>query len=164
MTRTCSWIRWMPRLGLGSGLACLSLNLQAAPDPEALRDPTQPPAQLRAHDRGVPEGNPSQAAPLPRQLIVVNGHTHLVVGGRRLGVGDKLGEARIVRFEDGAVVLREGGATRRVSLYSGVEKRPVMPPPDASAALPTGPRWANPPARPHATPRANPKVSEQEKP
>jgi hypothetical protein len=93
--------------------------------------------------------------------MVLGGRSYLVVGGRRLGIGDKFGEARIERFDDGAVWIKEAGVTRRISLYEGVVKRraaPVSPAPagaKTSAAKAASLRKAAP---------AAPKNIEQEKP
>jgi hypothetical protein len=116
----------MMRTSLGSLTLMLSLwaatttALAASAD---LRDPTELPSALRQ-----PLGQDSAAAPamaniVIQQLMVVEGRYFLVVGGRRLRTGDKLGAARIARIEDSAVWLTEDGVTRKQSLFAGVEKR-----------------------------------------
>lgn len=98
----------------------------------ALRDPTEPPAVAQAAMAASSAGSSSAGAaetgntPAPRHIVVSNGHSYLIERGRRFGVGDTLGQARIERITSDAVWLREGGATRRVPLYAGVTKRPAI--------------------------------------
>lgn len=97
----------------------------------ALRDPTEPPAVAQAAMAASSAGSSALAAeagstPAPRHIVVSNGRSYLVERGRRFGVGDTLGQARIERITSDAVWLREGGNTRRVPLYAGVTKRPAI--------------------------------------
>jgi len=97
-----------------------------------LRDPLQAPAGLRA---ASPAASAAEAeALLPRQIMVVDGRSYLVVQGRRLGVGDRWGEARILAIDEQAVTLSEGGVKRRLPLYQGVEKRPLSAAPAVGRA------------------------------
>ena len=95
-----------------------------------LRDPTQVPTALRAPPAGEaaaavsPDGVPAAAF---QHIVMVNGRAFLVVAGRRLGVGDPLGNARITRIEDSAVWLKEAGITRRQGLFNGIEKKAEKP-------------------------------------
>lgn len=108
-------------------LALLTLCVQAlsASAQDSLRDPTQAPAAARPAALPASGAGPAGSSTEPRHIMVLNGRPYLIVAGRRLGVGDALGEARITRIGDGAVWLKEGGLTRRLSLYAGVEKRPA---------------------------------------
>jgi hypothetical protein len=60
-----------------------------------------------------------------RHLMVINGRRYIIEGGQRLGVGDRLGEARIERIDDGVVWLRDARGLRQVSLFGGIVKRPA---------------------------------------
>lgn len=100
----------------------LLLALPAAAQ-EALRDPTQAPLAARPVALPASAAEAAAASSQPQHILVLNGRPYLFVAGRRLGVGDSWGEARIERIADGAVWLREAGVTRRVSLYAGVDKR-----------------------------------------
>ncbi|MEJ6003514.1 hypothetical protein [Paucibacter soli] len=97
-----------------------------------LRDPLQAPASLRA---ASPAASAAETETLlPQQIIVVEGRPYLVVQGRRLGVGERWGEARILAIDEQAVTLSEGGVKRRLPLYQGVEKRPLTAAPAAGRA------------------------------
>ncbi len=115
--------------------------MAAAGAAPAERDPMLPPPGLQATARSA---DASAAAPMtevtPRHMMVIDGQRYLIVGGRRLAVGDALGSARIERLDDSSVWLREGGALRQVSLFGGIVKRPV--PAMAAASAPSVSREA----------------------
>lgn len=112
-----------------------TLSLLPAVAQDGLRDPTQAPASTRPAAPAASGTDPTSGQ--PQHIMVMNGRPYLIVAGRRLGVGDAWGEARITRIGDGAVWVKEGGVTRRLSLYAGVEiKRPPAVPP----ARPAGPK------------------------
>jgi len=112
----------------------------------ALRDPTEPPpAAQAAMASSSASGAEAGDAPMPRHIVVSNGRSYLIERGRRLGVGDALGSARIERIDSDAVWLREGSSTRRVPLYAGVTKRAAIensPASSAAAAAPMAKRTA----------------------
>ena len=118
---------------------------QAADAPRAPRDPMQPPPMART--AAAPTAGPSTAAPpfTPRHLLVVDGRRYLVDGNRRRGVGDTLGDARIERIEDAAVVLRGPAGLQRLPLFGGVHKQPTpQAASQAAPASPAAPRSARP--------------------
>jgi hypothetical protein len=131
----------------------LAAAAQAAEIASPMRDPMQPPSAVPASPRAVDSVAPTTEI-TPRHLMVVDGRRYLIAGGRRLGVGDLLGGARIERIDDGAVWLRDGGALRQLSLFGGVAKRvqgaeeaasssapsPGNPSPIQKSTLPTGKR------------------------
>lgn len=99
----------------------------AQPPRDAVREPLRDP--MRVPGAAVPRGDAAgpAAAPSPpppvRQLLVVDGQRYVVDGARRRGVGDALGDARIERIDDDAVLLRRGGELLRVPLFAGVTRR-----------------------------------------
>ena len=102
---------------------------QAGETAPPLRDPMQPPPALQAPLRSnSSDGAPAAVQITPRHLMTIGGRRYLIDGGRRLGVGDMLGSARIERIDDGAVWLREAGELRQVSLFGGIVKRALPPP------------------------------------
>ena len=93
---------------------------------EPPRDPMQPPAAAQpasaaraAHERG------DEA---PRHIVVIGSTRYLVDQGRRLAVGDLLGERRIERIDSDAVWLRDAQGSHRVPLYPGVTRRALSEP------------------------------------
>jgi hypothetical protein len=133
--------------------AVLTLLLAAsAGAQEGQRDPMQPPPALRA--AAAPGGSaPADAAPVvARHLMVIDGVRYVIDNGRRRGVGDLLGSARIERIEDSAIVVRNGKQLQRLPLFAGVVKRPVAEPlpPSINTKSTTTPAGATTAARPAA--------------
>lgn len=92
------------------------------------RDPMQPPPALRAAAAAGGSAAADSASVVARHLMVIDGVRYVIDGGRRRGVGDLLGGARIERIDDSAVVVRNGRQLQRLPLFSGVVKRPVVEP------------------------------------
>ena len=107
--------------------AIVTLNLwllAGAAAQDGPRDPMQPPPAMRP--AAAPGGTAAEPAPLvARHLMVIGGVRYVIDGGRRRGVGDLLGGARIERIEDSAVVVRNGRQLQRLTLFAGVVKKPV---------------------------------------
>jgi hypothetical protein len=121
--------------------AALSTTAPLAADRDApSRDPMQPPAvttpapTASAAARQAPHPD---AAVIPRHLMVIDGRRWVIERGQRLGVGDRLGDARIERIGDGVVWLRDARGLREMSFYRGVTKRTVAER-DAAARPPVG--------------------------
>ncbi len=85
----------------------------------ALRDPTEPPAALRAKPA-------SAKGPVddfrPEHLVIVDGKRFVVWKGRRYGVGDTVQGGRIERLDESGVWLHRDGEVRKLPLFSAVEK------------------------------------------
>ena len=106
----------------------LLLPLSGA-DAQSLRDPTVPPAA--AGLAGPAQGGMlSETERGPMTIIVRNGRSYLAVGTRLYAQGQKLGQARIERISETEIWLREGGVLRKVSQFSGIERRTVTPAPN----------------------------------
>jgi len=120
-----------------AGLALASHAVFAS---AVLRDPTEPPAAAQAETASSGPLGEEPSATLPRHIIVRNGRSYVVERGRRFGVGDTLGNARIERIDSDAVWLRDGAGSRRVPLYAGVTKRPAAESPPPVPAMGTAVR------------------------
>ncbi len=137
------------RNGLALLLPMALATGHAADEPRSLRDPTLPPFSTAASAPAAASAAPAAAASsaradgsarLPQHIVVVDGKHYVVDGGRRRGVGDAFGSARIERIEDSAVWVREGAALRRLPMYgqavkrsTGAEPAPKAPPTAAPA-------------------------------
>jgi len=104
--------------------ALVSTAMSAAAEP--LRDPMQPPASAQPASAASAPGERGDAA--PRHIVAIGKTRHLVDQGRRLSVGDLLGDRRIERIDDDAVWLRDAQGTQRVPLYPGVTRRAAPEP------------------------------------
>ena len=96
------------------------------------RDPTRPP---EAAPSALAASAAGAAASLPAypSVVVLGGQARVLAQGRLLGVGDRLGDARIERIDTQGVWLREGAQRRRLPLY---------PPLQAAAAASAAARHA----------------------
>ena len=111
----------------------------AATPPLPMRDPTLPPTALRLLPppgaTSAAGGRTALVAPPPRPapptLLVIDGRRYVVDQGKRHGIGDTLGGARIERIDETAVWVRQGGSLRALPMYGSVVKRA----PTAAGAL-----------------------------
>ena len=144
MNPRCPTVNRIARIALIAGNTCLSMAGGGAVAQDSagalLRDPmSAPPGANTAPANGRNGGAGTTAATAApamvqvRQLLVINGQRYVIDNGRRRGVGDLLGSARIERIDDSGVLLRQGSVQWRVPLFAGVIKRPV---PEAAQAPP----------------------------
>jgi hypothetical protein len=96
---------------------------------QAVRDPMEPPATapaLRAPaETVVAAAAPPAPLPVVRHIVTVAGEHFVVVGARRHGAGDRLGDLRIECVHASGVVARdEIGVRRHLPLFGGVTVRP----------------------------------------
>lgn len=89
---------------------------------ENMPDPTRPPASLGV----VQEGNaaaPVSSGPVLQSVLISPWRRIAIISGQTVAVGDKFGEARIVKISEGEVVLRNGNELQTLKLYPEIEKR-----------------------------------------
>ena len=133
--RSAGWLVVLGVLALGAA--------HAAEGQRAARDPTVPPIVLQAPPgvgTGVSVAAPAPAAPaasasaaaaaqrpvsaaVAHHILIVDGTPYVVDAGRRRGVGEMLGAARIERIEDSAVWVRDGGALKRLPMFGPAVRR-----------------------------------------
>ena len=113
--------QWMP--GCFIGMALLVSFGQV--DAQSQRDPTMPPAELGIAGTAAPGEKLLSVEPGAMTIIVRNGRPHVVVGTRLYAQGQMLGQSRIERISETEVWLREGKVLRKVSQFSGIERRTV---------------------------------------
>lgn len=91
------------------------------------RDPTQVPSALQPTPSPVAADGAGVETPAQPFFIMSHGGKLTVIHkAHRLHVGDELDNARIVRIENDAVWLREGGQVKKVAIYPDVViKRPT---------------------------------------
>jgi len=106
----------------------LACGFSAAAQVPVLRDPMQPPVVAPRTELPTGTADAAPAAPTVRHLLVIGEKRWVLEGGRRHGIGDMLGSARIERIEDSAVIVRQGGALQRLPLYAGITKQAVAAP------------------------------------
>ena len=97
------------------------------------RDPTEAPAEARLSGTAA-GGKALLVQPGAMTIIVRDGRPYLAVGTRLYAPGQKLGQARIERISETEVWLREGGMLRKLSQFSGIERRTVKSSPNSNDA------------------------------
>ena len=112
-------------LAMASGLGGASGAAQS------LRDPTKPPAGFGV---SVADVAATPAAIRFEQLVMINGVRYVVANSRRYAVGETVDGMRIERIADDSVWVRVNGATRKMELFSGIDKRPLIGNTTANAA------------------------------
>ena len=135
-------IRLRGRIARGAFLcsALLAFSTTHAADPgRPLRDPllapvalqTAPSATTAAGAHAAPSPAPaasSGVAPrVARHIMIVDGQSFVIEGGRRRSVGDTRGGARIELIEEQAIWLREDGALQRLPMFGPVIRRATAP-------------------------------------
>jgi MSHA biogenesis protein MshK len=93
----------------------------AATAGESLPDPTRPPIDLQG---GVVDAG-AAAGPRIRMIRISPTRRSAIVDGQEVMVGSRVGDARVVKITEDAVVLRGPAGTETLKLFANVDKRPV---------------------------------------
>ena len=93
-----------------------------------MADPTRPPASWLAADGGQPDGAEEGGLRLQSVLVRQSGRPVAVIGGRTVVLGERLGEARLVRVNEREAVLKGADGVTHLYLTPEVEKRMVVTP------------------------------------
>lgn len=92
-------------------------------------DPTRPPASwLAAADAGRPDAVEEGGARLQSVLVPQRGRPVAVIGGKTVVLGERLGEATLVRLNEREAVLQGADGVTHLYLTPDVEKRMVETP------------------------------------
>jgi MSHA biogenesis protein MshK len=100
--------------------AGLVLAAAVAGHASAVDDPTRPPSGLRA---GTGQRGVSGDGLVLQTVIIAPGNRSAIISGEHVMLGGKIGNARLVKVNEAAVVLLIGSTQRRLELYPGVHKR-----------------------------------------
>ena len=88
---------------------------------QTLRDPTRPPASI-----GSPadqSGAKATGGPELQSVLISPTRRVAVIDGQTVTLGEKFGEARVVKIAESEVVLRNGQDLQVLKLFPGVEKQ-----------------------------------------
>ena len=87
---------------------------------QALSDPTRPPREIIGGSAGAYEPAGSSS---PAQVVIISKHRHQVtINGRTVNLGERYGNATVVRISDEEIVLQRPEATETIKLYSSVQR------------------------------------------
>lgn len=109
------------------GLAMLAMV--AAAQAESLSDPTRPPAAIEGPV--VPAAGTGQAVPeagLQSTILRQGSRPAAMINGEYVELGGRVGEARVVRILEDAVILKTNEGMETLKLMPGVERTQVYPP------------------------------------
>ena len=105
-------------------ISCLVLCLPLA-HAQDLIDPTRPPAAMNT--RMEPTAG-TQAGGLVLQSVLISPtRKAAIISGRTVALGEKLGDAKVVKITETEVVLRNGKEMQTLKLFPDIEKRPGAP-------------------------------------
>jgi MSHA biogenesis protein MshK len=83
-------------------------------------DPTRPPAAILS---GTPDA--AVGGSLLQSVIITATQRAAIIGGERVNLGGKYGDARVVKITENEVVLHSATGAETLRLYPGVEVKPV---------------------------------------
>lgn len=93
-------------------------NALAAP---LLADPTRPPASFA--QQGDNASVDPTGKPVLQSVIISPARKVAVISGQTLRLGDRFGDARLVKITETEVVLRAGNEYQSLKLYPQIEKK-----------------------------------------
>jgi MSHA biogenesis protein MshK len=116
---------------------------------QAMTDPTRPATGFAAE---APEG---AAGDQLQSVMISPTRSAAIINGVTVRLGEKYGDAVLVRVAESEVVLRSGGVQQVLKIHPGVDKREIVPVSVvAPAAAKSAPRKAKAKAKAKAKPKA----------
>ena len=102
---------------------CLSVSCASVNAADNLSDPTRPPASTAGFEHG--QVATETTGPVLQSVLISSGRRVAVISGQNVKLGEKFGDARVVRITESEVVLKNGKDTQTLKLFPDVEKRRV---------------------------------------
>jgi MSHA biogenesis protein MshK len=87
---------------------------------ESFTDPTRPPASLGLAQDGI---SAAASGPMLQSVLISPGRMVAIISGKTVRIGEKFGEARVVKITESEVQLRNGTDLQTLKLFPGIEKR-----------------------------------------
>ena len=101
-------------------------------------DPTRPPVGFGT---GATDTEGDTGGGIRLQSVMISPtHSAAIINGVTVRLGEKYGDAVLVRVAESEVVLRSGGAQQVLKIHPGVEKRAIVPVALAPPAAKSAPR------------------------
>ena len=92
---------------------------------QGLSDPTRPPREIIGGSAAAYEPAASSS---PAQVVIISKDRHQVtINGRTVNLGERYGNATVVRITDEEIVLQGPEATETIKLYSSVHRKRHWP-------------------------------------
>lgn len=89
---------------------------------QGLSDPTRPPTVTLADESAAGEAGEG-ATPVLQSILISPSRRQAIISGKTVTVGEKVGDAKIVRITENTVILRNGSDLQTLKLFPGIEKR-----------------------------------------
>ncbi len=88
---------------------------------DALRDPTRPPVSAEPMREGPLSGTDSE--PVLQSVILSQGRMMAIINGQTVKLGEKFGDARLIKISESEVVLRTDSGSQTLKLFPDIGKR-----------------------------------------
>jgi MSHA biogenesis protein MshK len=88
---------------------------------QGLGDPTRPPREITGGSAGSYEAETSSS---PAQVVIISkDRRQVTINGRTVNLGERYGNATVVKISDEEIVLQRPEATETIRLYSSVQRK-----------------------------------------
>ena len=95
--------------------------------PQIAIDPTKPPSGFAVGDPEM-AGEGGGGGPVLQSVLISASGRAAIINGEMVKLGQKYGDAVLIRVAENEVALKSGDSTQVLKLYPGVEKRDIAPP------------------------------------
>lgn len=92
---------------------------------QAMTDPTRPPGAFATGDPDA--AGDVGGGPVLQSVMISPTRKAAIISGEMVKLGEKFGDAVLVKVAENEVVLKTGDATQVLKMYPGVEKREAAP-------------------------------------
>jgi len=103
---------------------CLALLASGTASAQVLNDPTRPPSGFAVGDA---EGGDAGGGIMLQSVMISPTRKSAIINGVMVKLGEKYGDAVLIRVAENEVVLKSGATQQVLKLYPGVEKREIAP-------------------------------------
>lgn len=102
------------------GVLLFALTLAPWVAGQSMSDPTRPPASFRSgQEAGFQPATPS--GPVLQSVLVAPGRKVAIISGQTVSMGEKVGDARVVKITESEVTLSGSNGVQTLKLFPGVE-------------------------------------------
>lgn len=88
---------------------------------QALVDPTRPPSMAAAGEPNADSAT-TTTGPILQSVLISPRRTEAIISGRTVKVGDRIGDARVIRIAENEVVLRSGAGLQTLKIFPDIQK------------------------------------------
>ncbi|TMG74276.1 MAG: hypothetical protein E6H80_08325 [Betaproteobacteria bacterium] len=99
---------------------------------QGLSDPTRPPREILGGSADAHE--PAASSSAAQVVIISKDRRQVTINGRTVNLGERYGNATVVRITDEEIVLQRPEATETIKLYSSVQRKKHWPAAQTDAA------------------------------